>query len=318
MSQIRAAAGLAGAVLAFVAGGAALLGLIGAVWAWPDALNHFAPVWLCLAWIGGLAARLGLGPGRLRGWAVIAAAFTVLAAGAPIAFEAYQGAAQTVPGPPTLTVLTFNRWWETPDSGREARAIRTSGADLVAIQEGNGFAAAALGLRDAYPYQLSCSGRCDTMILSRRPFLATGREDRSGPWRPGGTDFLWARTTAPDGRAVTLATVHLFWPIPPWVQRNQRLRVAADVAALPPDELILTGDFNLSPWSFTLRSLDRALAPLTRRTHGLLTFPATWPLPFLALDEVFAAPEWKTVEVRPLPRAGSDHYPVLVALRRQP
>ena len=316
MRPARWWAGLAGAVLVAVAAGASALGLLGAVWAWPDALNHFIPVWLCLAWIGGLVARFSWPPGPRRGWVVIAAALTVLIAGAPIAIEVASGAREAVPGPPTLTLLTFNRWWETPDSAREAQAIRTSGADLVAIQEGNGFAAAAMNLRDVYPYQLLCGGRCDTMILSRLPFLATGREARGGPWRPGGTDLIWARVMAPDGRPMTLATVHLYWPIPPWIQRNQRARVAADVAALPRDELILTGDFNLSPWSFTLRSLDKALAPLTRRTHGLLTFPATWPLPFLALDEVFAAPAWRTVSVSKLPRAGSDHYPVLVELKR--
>ena len=316
MKSARWLAGLLGAFLAVAAALATALGLVGAIWPWPDALNHFIPVWLCAAWIGGLLVRFSWPPGRARGWCVIVAAFAVAAAGAPLMAEVVKGAAETAPGPPTLTILTFNRWWDTPESAREAAAIRTSGADLVAIQEGNGFAAAAAGLADVYPYQFACTGKCDTMILSRLPFLATGKEDHGGAWRPGGTDFLWARVMAPDGRPATLATVHLYWPIPPWVQRNQRARVAEDVAGLRKDELILTGDFNLAPWSFTLRSLDRALAPLTRRTHGLLTFPATWPLPFLALDEVFAAPSWRTVGLRTLPRAGSDHYPVLVELKR--
>jgi len=39
-------------------------GLAGSVWAWADVLNHFAPVWLVLAWIGGLSARFLLPPAR--------------------------------------------------------------------------------------------------------------------------------------------------------------------------------------------------------------------------------------------------------------
>jgi endonuclease/exonuclease/phosphatase (EEP) superfamily protein YafD len=304
---LRRWAGLAGAALALVAAGAAGIGLIGAVWGWPDALNHFAPVWLCAAWIGGLLARFLLPPGKARARIVIAAALTVLVSGAPVMIEAARGASDQAPGPPGLTVMTFNRWWDSPESPRETAAIRASGADLVALQEADNFAdAAAAGLKDIYPHQLFCDG-CDTAVLSKRPFLATGR---------GRGDFLWARTTAPDGRPVTLATVHLFWPIPPWIQRRQRARLAANVAALPQDELVLTGDFNLTPWSFAMRSLDRSLKPLTRRTHGLMTFPATWPVPVLALDQVFAGPQWRSAIIRRLPRAGSDHYPLLVQLRR--
>jgi vancomycin resistance protein VanJ len=313
--RLRRLAGLAAAFLVADAVLGSLGGLVGAVWPWADALNHFSPVWLGLAWIGGIGARVLLEPCLFRARTVMAAALAVVVSGAPIMIEGFKGATELNAGPPTLTVLTFNRWWDSPDSAREGEAIRTSGADLVALQEGDGFAATAATLKDVYPYQLMCGGKCDTAILSKRPFLATGQEDHAR-WRPGGTDFLWARTTAPDGRPVTLATVHLYWPIPPWIQRNQRARVAADVAVLPHDDLILTGDLNLTPWSFTLRGFDRALAPLTRRTHGLLSFPATAPFPLLALDQVFASPQWRTVSVGRLPRAGSDHYPVIVELKR--
>ncbi|HTK34118.1 MAG TPA: endonuclease/exonuclease/phosphatase family protein [Caulobacteraceae bacterium] len=315
MSSARRQVGLAGAVLAFGAALAAVGGLVGAVWPWADALNHFAPVWLVLAWTGGLSARFLLAPGRVRGGATVAAALAVMVAGAPMAVEAYQAETEPAPGPAALTILSFNRWWDSPDGARQAAAIRASGADLVALQEADGFAAEAAAMKDLYPYQLFCGGRCDTAILSKRPFLATGREDHAR-WGPGGTDFLWARTTAADGRPVTLATAHLYWPIPPWLQRYQRARIAAQIAALPHDELVLTGDLNLTPWSFTLRGFDRTLAPLTRRTHGLLSFPATWPVPVLALDQAYAGPGWRTVDVRTLPRAGSDHYPLLVQLKR--
>ncbi len=102
--------------------------------------------------------------------------------------------------------------------------------DLVALQEADNFTEAAASLSDLYPYQRFCTPICDTIILSKRPILASGREDHA---RWSGTDFLWARTTAPDGRPVTLATIHMFWPIPPWIQEEQRRRIAAELATMP-------------------------------------------------------------------------------------
>jgi endonuclease/exonuclease/phosphatase (EEP) superfamily protein YafD len=179
------------------------------------------------------------------------------------------------------------------------------------MQEAAGFQApAARMLADAYPYQFACP-TCDTLILSKRPILARGRDE-------GGhhtLDLIWVRTTDAAGRPVTLATVHLFWPVPPWLQRFQRERLAEVVRRLP-GPLILTGDLNSTPWSFALRGLDRALSPLVRRTHGVITFAANWPVPVLALDQVYAGPAWGAVAVDRLPATGSDHYPLLVTLGR--
>jgi endonuclease/exonuclease/phosphatase (EEP) superfamily protein YafD len=289
-------------------------GLVGAVWGWADVLNNFLPVWLCEAWIGGLLARYLLPPGWFRAWAVIAAAFAVVVAGVPIALEASAAARETSNGPATLTLLTFNRWWDTTEPALQEAMIRKADADLVTLQEADGLGAVGTRLLDLYPFQATC-GHCNTVILSKRPLLS--RPPESAYRGTGWGSFLWARTTAPDGRPVVIATHHLFWPIPPRIQRIQRGHIADGLAPLPKDALILAGDFNLAPWTFGMRAWEKALAPLTRRTHGLLTFPATWPAPFLALDQVFAGPGWRTVSVERLPYAGSDHYPVLIRFARR-
>jgi endonuclease/exonuclease/phosphatase (EEP) superfamily protein YafD len=82
--------------------------------------------------------------------------------------------------------------------------------------------------------------------------------------------------------------------------------------------MILTGDFNATPWSAELRRLDRTLG-LSRRDRGLATWPAqlsgrTWRLPFMPIDHVYAGPDWATVSVERGPWVGSDHYPVIVTL----
>ena len=305
--------GLLGAGLAGGTALAAAMGWVGAVWGWADAVNHFAPVWLAFALIGAVMCLAGLdGPARAVMLAV--ATVAILAWGMPIVFEARQAAKERTAGPATLTILSLNLWWDTPHTDQQAGVIRASGADMVALQEANGFETAAQGLKDIYPYQFFCGKDCDTVILSRRPFLSNGRGGKDGQHRRG--NFLWVQVQAPDGKPMTLATTHLYWPIPPWIQRNQRARVVELIKGFAGEDLVLTGDFNLTPWSFAMRGFDRALAPLTRRSHGLLTWPATAPLPILALDEVFATPAWKTVFIRRMPRAGSDHYPVLIGLKR--
>jgi endonuclease/exonuclease/phosphatase (EEP) superfamily protein YafD len=317
MSLARRIVGLFGAALAAGAGLASAAGLIGAISAWLDVLNHFAPVWMVAGWIGAALARLALPGGRVRTAALLSAAAAVVFSGVPMAHEMVRTGREAAP-PGNLTLVTLNRWWGVRDPAAQAvqvAMIRDSGADLVAMQEFNGFEEAARrDLGDLYPYQIFCGPQCDTAILSKRPFLTSGKE--TSPRWPAGSGFLWVRTTAPDGRPVTLATAHLYWPIPPWIQRGQRRHLAELVHELETDELILVGDFNLTPWSFAMRGLDPTLAPLTRRTHGLLTFPANFPLPYLALDQVFAAPAWKTVAIERLPRAASDHYPVRVVLKR--
>ena len=63
---------------------------------------------------------------------------------------------------------------------------------------------------------------------------------------------------------------------------------------------------------------------LERRTRALFTWPAgrfsrlrfAAPFPILAIDQVYAGSDWKTVAVRRGPELGSDHYPVVVELAR--
>jgi endonuclease/exonuclease/phosphatase (EEP) superfamily protein YafD len=100
--------------------------------------------------------------------------------------------------------------------------------------------------------------------------------------------------------------------------------VARRLDAFDRESLIVCGDFNSTPWSAALLRQDR-LFRLERRTRALLTWPVqpytrfrlTSPLPFLALDHIYAGPAWETVSVRAGPRLGSDHLPVVAVLRRR-
>jgi endonuclease/exonuclease/phosphatase (EEP) superfamily protein YafD len=84
--------------------------------------------------------------------------------------------------------------------------------------------------------------------------------------------------------------------------------------------MIVTGDFNSTPWSFQRRRWDRAIG-IPRRERAVPSWPARnykrlkWPgMPFLPIDHVYAGPAWATVNVRRGPRLSSDHYPLVVTL----
>jgi endonuclease/exonuclease/phosphatase (EEP) superfamily protein YafD len=158
------------------------------------------------------------------------------------------------------------------------------------------------------------------LMVSKRPWLVGGPATAQ-------TDThdlaIWGETTAPDGGPVWVLTTHYVWPAPPGEQASQRAKLAGIVGGLDRSNLVIAGDMNLAPWTAALRRQDSDFEPLERRTHGVFTWPAMIarfdrPAPFaiLPIDQLYASPVWKTLAVQRLPRAGSDHYGVLVTLAR--
>ena len=113
---------------------------------------------------------------------------------------------------------------------------------------------------------------------------------------------------------------HYTWPYPAGLQQRQGERLAALLDQHPPERLILTGDFNSTPWSFTRRRQDRRFG-LVRRTRGVFSWPSRLPVgripspaPFLPIDHVFAGRAWTTLSIERGPKLGSDHYPVVAVM----
>jgi len=225
-------------------------------------------------------------------------------------------------GPP-LTVLTFNVWDDNRQADATVDAIIRANADVVVLQEFFGLSAdAQQRLFAAYPNRAGCPPGCDLIMLSKRPWLVGGPETAN---RDPHDTAIWGETTAPDGRPVDVLTTHYAWPLPPGGQAYQRRVLASVVTGLPKANLIVAGDFNLAPWTAALKRQDADFAPMTRREKALFTWPALIarlgrPSPFaiLPIDHFYAGAAWKTLSVRRLPRAGSDHYGVLVTLARDP
>jgi endonuclease/exonuclease/phosphatase (EEP) superfamily protein YafD len=317
--------------IAVGAASAALLGLGGAWSGWLDLLNQVAPLWFGLCILSAPCAAALLAPGRARqavtGFAVLGA----LVSGWSVLPELVGGAlsmANAKPGPHVLRIVSFNTWSDNTDPDATARRLRDADPDAAALIEMSWamIHRELKRLAPQLPYRTIPRRGCpaDIQLLSKRPFTTYGCQisyDLHQPWVL--STIVWGRTTGADGRPFTLATTHYSWPFPGAGQTRQRASLVRWAKAHEGEDLVLSGDFNLTPWSAALHQQDAALRPLTRRDHAVFTWPATIarlnkPAPFavLPIDHIYAAPVWRTVDVRRLARAGSDHYGIEAVLRR--
>ncbi|MBX3479542.1 MAG: endonuclease/exonuclease/phosphatase family protein [Caulobacter sp.] len=288
-----------------------------------DALTHFAPFWLLLGLVGLLLWLLAGGRKLARPTPVFAAAAIVAAGGLMIPeLTRSRGPAAPAEGE-TLKLIQFNLWGRAGKADGMVDWIAAQDADILVFEEA--FArtgGVARALRARYPYQTTCADTvpCSTMILSRRKPVAhkgLGASDTQD-WLSG----AMARFRTERGE-FTVIGVHYTWPLPAGPQQEQSRRLARVLDTLPRDSAIVAGDFNSTPWSFSLRRQDKRFG-LDRRTHALASWPAApfsrhridLPFPVLPIDQVYAGQDWKTVSVTRGPKLGSDHYPVVVVLRR--
>ncbi|WGM38612.1 hypothetical protein AMEJIAPC_01515 [Caulobacter sp. NIBR1757] len=288
-----------------------------------DALTHFAPYWLALG-LAGLLLWFATGGRDVKTATPIAGAVAVLLAGGLILPELVRSAGpQPTAGRETLKLVQFNLWGRNTDPEGSVAWIRAQKADVVVLEEAFGEAGGvARALADDFPYQTSCAepDPCPVMILSRRePVSREGLGAASAGDPLPAVRVTW-RTAAGE---FSVIGAHYIWPYPAGPQQEMTRDLAKAIHSLPADSTIVAGDFNSTPWSFSLRRQDR-LFGLARRTRALATWPAAsfsryqvgFPVPFLPIDHVYAGSAWKTVSVERGPKLGSDHYPVVVVLSR--
>lgn len=317
-----AAASVQLAALAVAAVG--LAGLAGSVNATLDAVNHFAPLWTSAAMALALAS-LALGrPARAR---ALTAAMTAVAAGLivmgpEVIAAARAKASPAAPADEVIRIVQFNAWGGRGHDPVQAAAwISAQQADFVIVQESDDLTPAlTASLLKVYPYKANCAlpSRCPVMILSRRPALMA-----QGFFHPGKPQPLTLGRYAGRKGPIELLAVHMAWPLPAGPQAYHRNGLAEVAAGLDRNSLIIAGDFNSTPWSFSLRRLDRRLG-MARRTLALASWPAgkfsrrlpPAPFPMMPIDQLYAGQDWRTVSVARGPYVGSDHYPVVTVLAR--
>ncbi len=220
------------------------------------------------------------------------------------------GAGTTVPmffgaqGPGDLRIYSKNMWFGNRDINALAADIRSSDADVVALQEVSLKNRDMLvALQDIYPHQHICtfSGWNGIAVISRDPILQTRCTDRravAAAQIQGGQGPVW------------VASVHLSWPFPYGNARSGA--AAADLLAQLEGPVVMAGDFNIFPWAHSVQGMQQAaavqVAQPVRPTLNLRGVP-------LLLDHIHA-PGGGTATYRGL--LGSDHLGVLADVSLTP
>jgi endonuclease/exonuclease/phosphatase (EEP) superfamily protein YafD len=276
-----------------------------------DALNHFAPFWLAFS-LGATGLCLLFGA-RARGWAAYCAIATIAQTGiiAPELLRARsEEAPAAAPDARTVRIVWLNTWLGGGASDDVFRYLEASEADFLLVSEFHDQGQLEFQrLRSLYPTAIRCLGgyECNTIIFSKKEPNAV--ETRSDPRTAVGEFDI-------DGASLRLIAAHIGRPNPPGRQQRQ-LGVLREVIGRNPESVILAGDFNSTPWSFTLRRFDHACA-MQRHTRALPTWPAQeWTrfrlpalAPFLPIDHVYSGRRWRLVSLRRGPRTSSDHFSV--------
>lgn len=278
-----------------------------------DLLTHFAPIWLAGALAAALVALVALR--GLSRWLIAAMGVVgVMAAGSLMApeFTRATGPHAGADAPGQLRIVQFNVWSHNAEPEATIDWIAAQHPDIVILEETTPEFRRMVEARTGW--RSTCRD-CEVMIYSRLPMAKgyVGGGPAVGPL---------AHAVFRDGQgAFDVVGVHNAWPTDGGDQQRQEARLARVIAELPHDRLIVTGDFNSTPWSFARRSWDAAFA-IPRRDRALFSWPAgritqrriKVPVPVLPIDHVYAGPGWATVSVTRGPKLGSDHYPVLAIL----
>jgi len=163
-------------------------------------------------------------------------------------------------------------------------------------------------LRARWPHQADCLKEdfCNLAIFSKLPIIdSEARVNWEGP------AFMLAKF-GPEAGNITLIAAHTIrFPHQraQYAQINALLRFLETVQG----ERVLLGDFNATPFSLMIRTIERR-SGLTRLSW-LPSWPARLGLPQLAIDQIFVSPTMRSIEPERIGRnAGSDHYPIIVAI----
>jgi vancomycin resistance protein VanJ len=312
MGALVAAAGIGGVLVCFVAAIASLPSVIGLRGGWVDATNSFAPLQVAAGLLGGVLARLCLGPGALSGGACSLGAVAVIAGLTCIVPELLLlRPPQHRDGDP-FRILSANVWHDNPTPAEAVSSILVRDADAVFLQEARGTLLPQLSrLHARYPYVSQCR-HSGLRIFAKTPIVTQGCSCERAVSSRG--RLVWVSVSAIPGATITLATTHFSHPYQ-LAQEAERKSLAAELGDLNPHDLILAGDFNCTPWSEGIRGQDAMLTPLRRRTISWFSWPARlerlglpWPLPVLPIDHIYTGPSWGATRLQRVRIAGSDHF----------
>jgi endonuclease/exonuclease/phosphatase (EEP) superfamily protein YafD len=304
------------AVASLIALWCALLAAMLGRYAWPlDLFAHFRVQYTLLF----LIVAILLFALRAPLLALVAIAGAIVGA---IPIVSYMGVptARAEAGSAKFRVVAFNTWFRNHDYAAIGRFLEQTQADVIVIEErdrDDGAQRIGAYLR-SHPHSFNAGLRHGAIVFSRWPIVSA--ESLALAESPG---VRAARVTLDwQGTPVTVLGVHLHWPLGPGSSRlrNAELASIASFAAAHQEPLIVTGDFNATPWSQHFRAaLQRSGLSDCAAGHGLApSWPSQFPPLGIRIDHCWASRHWRSVDVRLGPSHGSDHLPLIADLAWAP
>lgn len=284
---------------------------LGGRWSWRlDILTHFAPVYLA-AGAAALIVALFLRASYLRLGLALCGAIAVFGSAALILPELTRPMATPAPEAASgqVKLIQFNMRGGKDGLEESIHWLAAEKPDILVVEEGD--AALRETLTRRLKMHSACGQTCKVILFSRAPPVGVDKPRRGFYGRgPAITVGRYADARGP----FTVVGVHFTWPTDRWHRENNR-RLEEILETYPRDRMILAGDFNSTPWSFSRRRSDDRLR-MERLTRALRTWPASGPPGFavLPIDHVYAGRGWAVVEVGRGPALGSDHHPVVARL----
>jgi endonuclease/exonuclease/phosphatase (EEP) superfamily protein YafD len=305
---------------------AAVAGLFGFVWRPLDLINHGQMILLPVTFLSLLVCFGVFRRHPLRGIALAIAGTGFMASGI-ITIPEFVGTLVRLPvvvaEAPPVRLMTFNVLANKGNRQTLMDPIGEEDPDIVAIQEYSPWLERNFGaqLRQRYAYRIRCRGgvRANMVLFSRLPLANLSPQTcRQNPAAGKRTAIIAARVTPENGEPFTVVTTHMDRPLPIARQDAQFARLGEVISALEGD-VVLAGDLNTTPFSYTLRGFARR-QNMDRQTRLLPTWPAPptitapFDIPlFLPIDHILTRGDLTVTMVRRAASpGGSDHYPVVM------
>jgi len=197
-----------------------------------------------------------------------------------------------------------NMSFRMPNTGLILTDILAKSPDFITLQEVDQENLALMwALKDKYPAQAFCPFAAvgGVAVMARWPIM-------DGSMRcDAGSGMVAMQVDTPDG-PVWVVALHLHWAYPfGQVAQVRQMRAALQELEGP---VVLGGDFNMVPWSNTMRVITSATG--TRRIGApKQTLPLFDGLYNLPIDHVLVNANNRPADIWMRPQLGSDHFGLL-------
>ena len=206
--------------------------------------------------------------------------------------------------------MTFNSWLSNDDWQQVVKEVKRQNPDIVALIEfGSEKRQLLKKLKASYPYQTDClvSRNCHMAVLSKFKFHDSKARMR---WR--GPPFLQV-SFGGKLAGLQLFAVHTIRP-PHYRAHFKQISALARTVNEAKGLKIVMGDFNSTPFSYTLKSFENETG--LKRLTNTPSWPATYgQLPQVSIDHIFVSKKIRVLQEHYLGNSsGSDHFPVNVVV----